>query len=279
MNRRLKIRRNFSSLIKYLLITIVAVLSLFPLYYLLVTSLKSPRQTFEIPPRWIFRPILQNYKEIFSQTRFFLYLFNSIIVTGITLVISIIVGLMAGYGFARFKFRSNNSFRMLALIPQVLPPIMIMVPGYIVFTYMGLTGTRLSLILSYLTFVMPLCIWILTGFFEGIPPSIGESALIDGCPRFKALWLIEVPMVKPGIAAAAILSTMYAWNEFLYASVFAGKYTKTLPVMITSFMTNKAILWGRIAAAGSMVLIPVLIFSIFFQKNLINGLTAGSVKE
>jgi multiple sugar transport system permease protein len=241
--------------------------------------LKQPRETFVRPIRWLFIPESVNYEEVFFQTRFFLYLFNSLAVSGVTLVISITLGLMAGYGFSRFKFKGNYILRIFSLIPQVLPPIMIMVPGYVFFAQLGLVGTKTALVLSHLTFVMPLCIWILTGFFDDIPSSIGESALIDGCPRIKALWLIEVPMVKPGIAAAVVLSMMYSWNEFLYASIFSGKFTKTLPVMITSFMTNKAILWGRIAAAGSLVLIPILIFALFFQKYLISGLTAGGVKE
>jgi len=143
---------------------------------------------------------------------------------------------------------------------------------------MKIVDTQRALIISYLTFSMPLSMWMMIGFFEEVPVDLEESAMIDGCSRLRAMLTIELPIALPGLAATAVLSFIYCWNEFLYAVILTGRNSRTLPVMITSFMTNKAILWGRIAAAGSLVLLPVLIFALISQRYLIRGLAFGSVK-
>ena len=225
-----------------------------------------------------FTPTFNNYIEIFSEGHFTKYLLNSLTVGVSTILIATILGMFAAYGFARFKFRSNAMLRLVSLLPQMLPPITIIVPLFTLFTGLKLLDTRLALIISYLTFTMPLSIWMMIGFFEDIPVELEESAMIDGCRRIWALIKIELPIVAPGIAAVMVLSFIYSWNEFLYAVILTGRGSRTLPVMITSFMTNKAILWGRIGAAGSLVIFPVLFFTLFSQKYLIKGLTSGSVK-
>ena len=195
-----------------------------------------------------------------------------------TILISMVFGVFAAFGFARFKFRGNFMIRLAALIPQMLPPITIIVPMYVLFTSMKIVDTQIALVISYLTFSMPLSMWMMIGFFEEVPVDLEESAMIDGCSRLRAMLTIELPIALPGLAATAVLSFIYCWNEFLYAVILTGRNSRTLPVMITSFMTNKAILWGRIAAAGSLVLLPVLIFALISQRYLIRGLAFGSVK-
>jgi multiple sugar transport system permease protein len=149
---------------------------------------------------------------------------------------------------------------------------------YVLFNSIKLTDTIFALVISYLTFTIPLSIWMMLGFFEDVPVELEESAMIDGCTRFGALLRISFPLAAPGLAATAILSFLYCWNEFLYAVILTGRDARTLPVTITSFMTNKAILWGRIAASGSLILIPVLIFALLAQRYLIRGLSKGAVK-
>lgn len=262
--------------VTYIGIIIAVTLSIFPIFYLVLTSFKPPQMTFSIPPVWFFKPTLQNYREVSGD--FVKYLFNSLTVGVSAVLISMVLGIFAAFGFARFKFRSNFMMRMAALIPQMLPPIIIVVPIFVLFTSLKLMDTKLALVISYLTFTMPLSMWMMIGFFEEVPIELEEAAMIDGCSRLRAMLTIELPIAVPGLAATAVISFIYCWNEFLYAVILTGRDARTLPVMITSFMTTKAILWGRIAAAGSLVLLPVLVFALIFQRYLIRGLAFGSVK-
>jgi multiple sugar transport system permease protein len=262
----------------YILIILAMVLSVAPILYLLLTSFKDPKLTFSLPPVWIFTPTLQNYREVLAGTEFMHYLGNSLIVALSATFIAVILGSMAAYGFSRFKFRGAFWLRMSVLVPQILPPIAIIVPLYVLFNSMDLIDSKTSLIVSYLTFTIPLAVWMMVGFFEDVPLELEESAMIDGCTRLQALFRINLPIAIPGIVATSILCFIYCWNEFLYAAILTGRDARTLPVTITSFMTNKAILWGRIAASGSMVLIPVLIFALIAQRYLVRGLARGAIK-
>jgi len=272
-----RLKKTLGLIITYVLVIVTIILSIGPIVYLLITSFKPPELTFAIPPVWSFTPTLQNYREVLSSD-FMSYLTNSVVVALTTTLVALVLGSFAAFGFARFRFRGAFWLRMSALIPQMLPPITIIVPLYVIFNGMKLTDTRTALIISYLTFTIPLAIWLMIGFFEDVPEDLEESAMIDGCTRFQALRKITLPIVTPGLAATAILNFMYCWNEFLYAVILTGRNARTLPVTITSFMTNKAILWGRIAAAGSLVLIPILIFALIAQRYLIRGLSKGAVK-
>jgi multiple sugar transport system permease protein len=262
----------------YTAVIIAVILSLAPIVYLLITSFKPAELTFSIPPVWIFTPTLKNYTEVITGGEFTKYFINSLMTALITTLIALLFGSFAAYGFARFRFRGAFWLRMSVLIPQMLPPITIIVPLYVLFNSIKLTDTIFALVISYLTFTIPLSIWMMIGFFEDVPVELEESAMIDGCTRFGALLRISFPLAAPGLAATAILSFLYCWNEFLYAVILTGRDARTLPVTITSFMTNKAILWGRIAASGSLILIPVLIFALLAQRYLIRGLSKGAVK-
>lgn len=273
-----RMRKTFRYTLIYLAVILAVVLSIFPIFFLLVTSFKPPELTFAIPPVWVFQPTLQNYREVFAGGTFAKYFLNSLIIATSTTAIALALGSLAGYGFARFRFRGAAWMRLGSLVPQMLPPITIIVPLYVLFNTMDLIDTRLALIISYLTFSIPLSIWMMTGFFADVPVELEESAMIDGCTRIGAFMRVSLPIVAPGLAATAILSFMYCWNEFLYAVILTGRDARTLPVTITSFMTNKAILWGRIAASGSLVLVPVLVFALLAQRYLVRGLSRGAVK-
>lgn len=262
----------------YLAVVLAVILSLFPIFYLLITSFKPPQLTFAIPPVWVFEPTLQNYRDVFAGGTFTKYFLNSLIVATVTTFIALVLGSFAGYGFARFQFRGATWMRLGSLVPQMLPPITIIVPLYVLFNSMKLIDTIWALIVSYLTFSIPLSIWMMTGFFADVPQELEESAMIDGCTRMGAFFRISLPIVAPGLAATAILCFIYCWNEFLYAVILTGRDARTLPVTITSFMTNKAILWGRIAASGSLVLVPVLVFAVLAQRYLVRGLSRGAIK-
>jgi len=270
--------RSIRMFLIYLVIILAVLLSIFPILYLLITSFKPADLTFAVPPVWIFHPTLQNYFDVFAGGTFNKYFMNSVIVALSTTAIALTLGSFAGYGFARFQFRGKTWMMLSSLIPQMLPPITIIVPLYVLFNSMKLIDTQLALIISYLTFSIPLSIWMMTGFFADVPPELEESAMIDGCTRMGAFFRVNLPIAAPGLAATAILSFIYCWNEFLYAVILTGRDARTLPVTITSFMTNKAILWGRIAASGSLILVPVLIFALLAQRYLVRGLSRGAVK-
>lgn len=265
-------------IIVYTLVITAVIISIFPIAYLLLTSFKEPLLTFSLPPVWIFKPTLQNYREVLAGGEFIRFFFNSLIIALTTTFTALFLGSLAAYGFSRFKFRGSFWLRMSSLVPQMLPPITIIVPLYVLFNGLDLIDTRQALIIAYLTFTIPFSIWMMIGFFDDVPVELEESAMIDGCTRFGALLRISLPIAAPGLTATTIMNFLYCWNEFLYAVILTGRDARTLPVTITSFMTNKAILWGRIAASGSMVLIPVLIFALFTQRYLIRGLAKGAVK-
>ncbi len=273
-----KRKRLGNQVLMYAVVLAAVLLSIFPIGYLLLTSFKPPELTFAIPPVWIFKPTLQNYQDVFAGGTFTKYFTNSLVVALGTTAIALILGGFAGYGFARFRFRGAAWMRLGSLVPQMLPPITIIVPLYVLFNSLKLIDHIGALIISYLTFSIPLSIWMMTGFFADVPEELEESAMIDGCTRMGALLRVNLPIVAPGLAATAILSFIYCWNEFLYAVILTGRDARTLPVTITSFMTNKAILWGRIAASGSLVLVPVLIFALLAQRYLVRGLSRGAIK-
>ncbi|GAB4482353.1 MAG: carbohydrate ABC transporter permease [Anaerolineales bacterium] len=273
-----RLLRFLTRLMIYTLILVAVVLSLAPILYLFITSFKEPNLTFSLPPVWVFTPTLQNYREVLAGGEFEKYFLNSLVVALSTTAVALFLGGLAAYGFSRFRFRGSFWLRMSALIPQMLPPITIIVPLYVLFNGLKLLDTRWALIISYLTFTIPLALWMMIGFFDDVPIELEEAAMIDGCTRLGALVRVSLPLVAPGLAATAILAFLYCWNEFLYAVILTGREARTLPVTITSFMTNKAILWGRIAASGSMVLVPVLAFALLAQRYLVRGLSRGAIK-
>ena len=274
----LRVFKKISQLLLYILVALAVFLSVAPILYIVITSFKEPELTFAIPPVWNFTPTLQNYDEVLSSTNFGKYFMNSVVVALATTGIALALGTLAAYGFSRFRFRGHFWLKMSALVPQMLPPIAIIVPLYVLFNKLDWIDTRQALIISYLTFTIPLSTWMMIGFFDDVPVELEEAAMIDGCSRFGALIRVSLPLAVPGMAATAILAFLYCWNEFLYAVILTGRDARTLPVIITSFMTNKSVLWGRIAASGSLVLIPVLIFALLAQRYLIRGLAKGAVK-
>lgn len=278
-NSRARLRKRLGRALTYLALIVVSFLSLAPILYLLITSFKEPELTFAIPPVWNFTPTLVNYEEVLGSANFGKYFLNSLMIALSTTLIALALGTLAAYGFSRFRFRGAFWLRIGTLIPQMLPPIIIVVPLYVLFSALDWIDTQQALVVSYLTFTIPLSVWMMIGFFNDVPVELEEAAMIDGCSRFHALLRISLPLVAPGMAATAILGFLYCWNEFLYAVILTGRESRTLPVIITSFMTNRSVLWGRIAASGSLVLIPVLVFALLAQRYLVRGLARGAVKQ
>lgn len=270
--------RRVQPILLYFGLMAAVALSLFPLFWMFLTSIKPRALTFAIPPVWIFPPTAENYERVFLFGPFPKYFLNSLLVALSATAISLLVGSLAAYAFARFNFRGSRGLQMLVLIPQVIPPITIIIPLFVIFSRVNLIDRPPALIFSYLSFTIPLAIWMMVGFFRDIPRELEEAAMIDGASRWQAIWLVAFPLAAPGMAATAILSFIYCWNEFLYAVILTGRDSKTVPVAITGFITNRDILWGRIAASGSVVLLPVLAFALSVQRYLVRGLSKGAIK-
>ena len=278
VGRRWNLRHVVARLAWLLGIALVIVFSLFPIIWLFLTSIKSPHEAFVMPPKLIFTPTLDNYVHILHNVRFWTYLSNSLVVAVGATLLSIIVGAPAAYGFSRFRFRGRSFMQILVLMARLIPQVALLLPLYMLYRQVGLIDTQVGLILAYTTFVAPFTVFVLIGFFADIPKDLEEAALIDGCSRWGAFFRVVLPLSLPGLAATFIFGFLYSWNEFMYAVILTGEQARTLPVMITGFITARGIQWGNIASAGSLILLPVILFVFLGSRGLIKGLTMGSVK-
>lgn len=251
---------------------------LFPPIWLLLNSFKTQNQQFALPPKIIFRPTLANYRDVFGSKSIQFYLLNSVIAAGVSTLVALAIGVPGGYSLAMFQFKGKRDLSFFILSVRIAPPIMSLFPLYIIFTRIHLIGTRFALIIMYIVFNLPLAVWIMQIFFRDISNEIREAALIDGCSEFRAFWNVMLPLARSGLSATSILCIIQAWNEYLLALVLTGQNSQTLPVAITSFMTYSGIEWGPISAAGVIVMLPMIVFGLLVQRNLVKGMTFGAVK-
>jgi len=251
---------------------------LFPPVVLFVTSIKTDVDALSFPPKWIFAPTLKNYVDILNTSPLVGYALNSLIVASLNTLLCLIVGSMAAYGLARFKFRGADNLAFWILSIRMMPPVAAIIPIYILMKNLGLLDTPWCLVITYLTFNLPFVVWMMKGFFEEIPREIEESALIDGCSDFSVFFRIALPLVAPGLAATAIMVFIFSWNEFLFALILTGTKAVTLPVGIIGYMKETGINWGYMTAGGILALIPVIVFMVLVQKHLVKGLTLGALK-
>jgi len=241
--------------------------------------LKTRLQVFADPPLFIWWPTLENYVDVLGRSDFLLAFLNTLVVAGSAVALSLCVGVPAAYAFARFPFTGRSFLFFALLVMRMLPPIAVLVPMYVLFSRLGLATTRLSVVLAYSTFALPLVVWIMRGFFEDLPKELEESAWIDGADRYRAFVRIVLPLAKPGMVAAGILCLQLAWNDFLFAAVLTNNATQTLPVKMMSFSAgDSGVDWGGLTASGMLVILPVIIFSFVAQRYLVAGLSSGAVK-
>jgi multiple sugar transport system permease protein len=254
---------------------LVVAVYLFPFYWMVASSLKDAHQANTYPPLFLFTPTFDNYARVFEQNPFALFLWNSFVIAFGASAFGLLAGLPAAHVIARFRRRG---VAVGVLVARITPGIAYLVPWFIIFSQAGLTGTYTALILSHMTVVLPLVIWIMIGFFEDVPYELEESALIDGCTRFGVFWRIVLPLVRPGIATAGILSFIQSWNIFMYSVVLADQDTRTLPVAVFGFLSYGGFDWGGLTAAATVITLPILILTLLIQRHIISGLTMGGVK-
>jgi len=259
-------------------VAIIFIIILFPPIVLFLTSFKTEVDALSFPPKWIFTPTIKNFTEIFHGSPIIKYMINSIIVASLNTGVSLVFGSMAAYSLARFRFKGSDNIAFWMLSIRMMPPVVAVIPLYIIMRNLRLLDTPWCLIIAYLTINLPFVVWMMKGFFEEIPREIEESALVDGCSTFEVFRIIALPLAAPGLAATGIFTFIFSWNEFLIALILTGTKSVTLPVGLIGYMKETGIDWGYMAAGGILALIPVIIFALFAQKNLVKGLTMGAIK-
>ncbi|UCE56187.1 MAG: carbohydrate ABC transporter permease [Desulfobacterales bacterium] len=264
----------------FLVIATVAlfVFILFPPAVLFLTSIKTELDALSFPPKWFFQPTLKNYAAILKTSPLIGYAVNSLIVASLNTIACVVIGSMAAYSLARYKFKGSENIAFWMLSIRMMPPVAAIIPIYILMKNVGLLDTPWCLVITYLTFNLPFVVWMMKGFFEEIPRELEESAFIDGCSPLNAFIRIALPLVAPGLAATAILVFIFSWNEFLFALILTGTKAVTLPVGIIGFMKETGINWGYMTAGGILALVPVILFTMLVQKHLVKGLTLGALK-
>ena len=264
----------------------LTIFTLLPMAWMLITSLKTQFAALQYPPQWLPRnPTLEQYTLLLSPgnpvgQEFLRYLFNSIWVSFASTVLGIVVAVPAAYAFSRFRFPGRNLLFYSVLLRNMFPAVVFLMPLFIMMRWLGLVNTQASLILTYLTFGLPLSIWLLKGFYDNIPVQLEQAARIDGASRFQAFLLIVMPLSSPGIIATAIYSFIMAWNEYVYALTFINNAERmTLPVGLQRFFTEYATNWPGLMAASFIMSVPVVALFLVLQKYFVRALTEGAVKS
>ncbi|GAA2086158.1 carbohydrate ABC transporter permease [Streptomyces albiaxialis] len=266
------------------LLTLLGIFAAVPLYAMLSSSLK-PLEDVTGGFRWIpTRLTLQPYADIWDTIPLARYFMNSLIVAGAATVCSVVVAVFAAYAVSRYRFRGKRLFTVTILSTQMFPGILFLLPLFLIFVNLGnatgiaLYGSRGGLILTYMTFTLPLSIWMLAGYFDSIPRDLDEAAQVDGCGPLGALFRVVVPAAVPGIVAVAVYSFMTAWGEVLFASVMTNDTTRTLAIGLQGYANQTEVYWNQVMAASLVVSVPVVAGFLLLQRYLVAGLTAGAVK-
>lgn len=274
-------KRPLTTTTKYLLYLLVFVIFAIPIYWALITSLKPAGEIFSNPPTWFtVKPTLKNYGDVLTRTLLPRGFLNSFILSGTTTVISTVLSMFAAYGFSRFDFKSKNASMNVLLVTRMLPAAILIIPLYAMLNSLKLLNTFPGMIIVYSSINIPFSVWILKTFFDSIPRELDEAAFIDGCGVWKAFTNVILPLVRPGIVAAAILTFFNVWNEFLLALVLTSTSSvQPLSIVLRGLMSEQSIKWGMMMAGGCMAIIPPAAFFIAFQKHFIAGITGGALKE
>jgi len=269
-------RRNpLGALLFYVFILGVALVLLFPFFWMLASSFKTQVDIISWPPKFIWTPTLANYERVFGEQDFLQYFKNSTIVGVSAVGGALILGLPAAYSIARFGQKRISVF---ILVARLMPGISFLMPWYIVFSRLGLMDSYTALILSHLLITLPVVVWIMSSYFEAIPRELEESAMVDGATMQRAFVSIILPISGPGVVTATTLSFIFSWNNFMFSQVLSMQKTKTLPIAVYNFVSYAEVDWGAVMAVAVAIMTPAIILTMIFQKYVVKGLTMGAVK-
>jgi len=244
--------------------------------WMLSLAFKNEVDNLAYPPVFIpTAPTLANFTAVFRENNFLLYFWNSIVVTGVSTLVALLIGVPAGYAIARLKAKK---LLLVILVARMTPAISFLIPLFTLFQALGLTGSLLPVVITHLVITVPIVVYVVSGYFETLPPELEEAALVDGCSLWQRFRFVALPLARPGVTVAAILAFIFSWNNFIFGAVLAGRTTRTLPVAVYNVLTFEQVAWGPLAAAALLVTLPVLVLTMLVQKEIVGGLTAGGVK-
>lgn len=262
----------------YIAIVIICLISVFPYLWMILVSLKEKVLVYQ-PEVWFFRPSFDNYMKIFKSYDLGTYMINSAIVAACNCLISLFFGSLTAYGLSRFRFRSNQLISFLLLFIRILPAVASVIPAFVIASMLRVIDTHAVLIVVYLLFNIPFTVLMMRGFFDEISIEIEEAGKIDGCSSIQVLRKIVIPLSIPGIVATAIFCIINAWNEFLYAMLLTTFRSSTTPTIVQMFKTVTGIIWGEMSAVGAVATLPVVVFAMLVQKQMVRGLSFGALKD
>jgi multiple sugar transport system permease protein len=252
---------------------------LFPLLWMLLTSLKSRPDVFSRVPLFTFRATIENYLAVLDSDEFVTGLLNSVQTAGLTTLLAVGIGVIAAYPLARLPFPGRQNLLFWVLSLRMLPTVAVVVPFYLILHNLDLLDTLPGLVATYLSFSLPFAIWMLVGFFRDIPRELDDAALIDGCSHWQMLWRVHLPVLRAALAVVAIFTFVFAWNELVLALMLTEVDAKTVPVAIIGMIQPDDIPWGEIAAGSIITLLPMLVVVLALQHHIVRGLTLGAVRE
>ncbi len=259
---------------------LLSFLVLIPVFWMLITSLKTPEQLFKIPFQVFPEKItFLNYISVWRDYPFVDYFNNSIIVCIVSTVVVVSTSALAAYGFVRFRFKGQSLMEMIVLTTQMIPVIVVVIPMFKIIRSIGLYDTRTGLILTYTSVALPFCIWMMKGFVENIPNEIDLAAMIDGCSRLQAFQKVIFPLMQPAIVATTVFTFLESWNLYLIPLVLSSEKSIPLTVGIAGLISEHKIDWGQIMAASTIASLPSIVLFLIFEKHLIADLTAGAIKQ
>lgn len=266
----------------YIVLVIIAIVGIAPFVVLFLVSTRTRLGVLQVPPSFGFEleTFLTNYRQVIFDRFFLEYTINSVIVTGLSTLLALLIGVPAAYAFSRLRFRASDQWASTILSFRFMPPVAVAVPIFLVIRTLGLGDSYFGLILPYVAFTLPLVIWILIGFFDEVPREIDDAALVDGCSRMEVLTRVMLPLVRPGMMVAAIFGVIFIWNELLVGVyVISSEDIKTVPVGASGLISAQRPLdWNIAATVGVVTILPIFLFSLFVQRYILRGVTAGAIK-
>jgi multiple sugar transport system permease protein len=274
-------RDTFSGrVLTYIFLGLFVLMVAVPLFWMVTTAIKTDRELYEDFSYFPRQVTFENFERVIIREQLLTNIRNSFSVAMVTTIITVIVSAMAAFSIVRFQYRGREWIGRLILFKYLLPTAMLFIPLYVIVTMLGLGNTQQGLMLTYLTFTVPFCTWMLMGYFRGMPVELEEQAMVDGCTKFGALWRILLPLSAPGLVASAIFSFTLAWNEFLLALVITmDQSTMTVPIKLTMMVVGDQYIWGQLMAGSVLASVPVAVLYFIGQRYVVQGLAAGAVKS
>jgi multiple sugar transport system permease protein len=270
------LKRRLSNTFEFLAVTLLVLVLFVPILWIILTSFKIAADTYNLS--FTFTPTLGNYRLLFQEPyNFGKQIYNSVKVVVVSLLIAIPLSTFAAYALSRFKIVGKQPILFLILSTQFLPPVLLVLPFFLLFKNLNLIDTTAGLIIINVARAIPFAIWLIKGFIDGIPTDIEQAAMIDGCNRFQVLWHIILPMTIPGVLTATVFNFIIIWNEFLYVLVLGRSNASTLPLSLMLFRGERGVIWNEMAAGGVLLVIPAVIVMLFARKYFVKGITLGAI--